>query len=591
MADIKVKSTRWSFRMPDQRVRKAQALLKVAICCVVACSNVLAIGQTDDRPSATAASGFGDAERPNRKRVPDAASREKAMADIRKVFADEAENARTPEAKGKLSRRLLQVATDDSQPADCYALLEAAKALAIEAGDTDLSIEILDKQAAAFALDERSERTSILKALTKSTSPAEVGKVVDLLLREADSLSETRDFDQSLDLVTLAQNAARRGKDPARQKAVTSRLAALRDRAKQAEKIEPLLSRLKADPSDREAATLVGKHRCFVEGDWEAGLPLLAKGDDLKLANLSRLDLSAQVATGSHVRAGDAWWEYKEANNGAMAAAADERARFHYGSSLNDLRGLEKARIEQRLQTTEKLAAKRPRPKGLLLWLDASLPSSIGLGIQRPSEPNSGMAVSRWTDANGSIQFEHAGSGQMPLLISKGLDGHPAISFRNGSLLQSNFKVAKQGTLAVVMKLESAATANMVPLGCKEAGAGIQFRFYSDGRTSFRVVRKAAEYDAIDAPKKLAMNSGPLIVVATWPDPFAFSANEITGVSRTPSSIDPSLGLGMVLGARSEEGTYPFNSLICEVMVFDQVLSPAAVSRLKTDLAAKWAPR
>jgi hypothetical protein len=588
MASIHTQAGDMVFYVATLSIRRSSLMLKLVICSVVAWSSAVAIAQDGDRLTQSGQPRPVTLDRPVRHQVPEAASLDKALAEIRKVFADDAAKARAPEAKSKLSRRLVEVATDDSQPADCYALLESAKALAIEAGDADLSIEILATQAAAFVIDEQTARRSILRALAKSTAPTEAGKVVDLLMREAEGLAEGKEFDEALDLVALAQNAARRSKDPGRQKNVTSRLAALRERAKQAEKIEPLLERLASNPADREAATLIGKQRCFIDRDWGTGLPLLAKGDDFQLATLAKIDLAAGANAALRASAGDAWWDYKAANSGTIAAVADERARFHYAACLTELQGLEKARIEQRMQAIEKLSTKRPRPKGLILWLDASAPSSILLGAPRTPQSHGGMGVSRWSDMNGTIHFEHNGSGPMPRLIPKALGGHPAISFKNGSLLRSNFRAARQGTLALVIKPESA-SANMVPLGCSEEGAGIQFRFYSDGRVSFRVVKKTAEYNLVDSSKKIVMNDGPLIVVATWPDPFAFSANELTGISPSASEIDPSGGLGTVLGARSEEGAYPFDGLIAEVMVFDHLLAPGTIARLRAELLAKWA--
>lgn len=478
---------------------------------------------------------------------------------------------------------------DEDDPARVFVLLDAATKFAVDAGDLPLALQAVDQQAATFAVDLQDKRLDILKEIAKSGSPATATSVVEMLLSEADKFGNNGEFQAATALISIAQATARRVKDHAGQQAAATRLSALRESEKRAAKIAPLIERLKTNPEDREAASLLGKHRCFVEGNWVAGLPLLARGDDSSLARLACLDTAAESDTTSRLRAADAWWEIASDGNSAFADAADQRARFHYGHAIGGLQGLERARVEQRLRTPEKTPARRVRPKELLLWLDPSISSSITTVIGSGS-PEARL-VSRWSDVKGIYSFGQTSYEKMPRLVSDPVSKRPAVAFSAGSFLQSAFKPNRTGTAVLVLRPSPAANANMVPLGCKETGSGVQFRFYSDGRPSFRIVRNGPDYDLVDCTKVIAANPNPLILFGTWPDPFALLASQEVAKATRPATADPSSGHGTVLGARSEEGTYPYDGLICELMIFSVVLPDAEITRLRGELTHKWSSR
>lgn len=56
-------------------------------------------------------------------------------------------------------------------------------------------------------------------------------------------------------------------------------------------KVEAWKKALEKNPDDSEAAFQYGKYLCFTKADWDAGLPLLAKGKDKTLAELAQMEL------------------------------------------------------------------------------------------------------------------------------------------------------------------------------------------------------------------------------------------------------------------------------------------------------------
>ena len=116
---------------------------------------------------------------------------------------------------------------------------------------------------------------------------------------------------------------------------------------------------------------------------------------------MRRRSRPARPCRGPRTRpAADGWWDYGKSQKGATATAALQRARFHYTAALENAKGLDRARIEKRLETLDgDLAPKRASsawtPKnlaGLTWWLDASDPAAVRLN---------GTAVTQWVDKSG----------------------------------------------------------------------------------------------------------------------------------------------------------------------------------------------
>ena len=95
---------------------------------------------------------------------------------------------------------------------------------------------------------------------------------------------------------------------------------------------------LKEKPDDPEANLALGKYRCFNRGDWDKGLPMLAKGDDGKLKALAEKDIAGAASAKEQAKLADAWWNVSRG-----------RAIYWYEQALPGLAGLEKDRVEKRI--------------------------------------------------------------------------------------------------------------------------------------------------------------------------------------------------------------------------------------------------
>lgn len=119
---------------------------------------------------------------------------------------------------------------------------------------------------------------------------------------------------------------------------------------------------MKSNPDDPAANLVVGKWKCFQEGDWESGLPLLAKSGDETLAKLAKQELlRSGESVDDRLALGDAWW------NAAEKAGPSEKADYlgraydwYVLAQPNITASLDKLRIQKRLEEIGNIA--RPTP-------------------------------------------------------------------------------------------------------------------------------------------------------------------------------------------------------------------------------------
>ena len=531
---------------------------------------------------------------PAQRRLPpptaDAAKR--SAAKVGEIFGADAKEANSADKKGALAAGLLQHAADTPDATDRYVLLDAAKSLATEAGDVDACFRAIAELASLYEVDGDALQMAALEAMVTKSPAAAVPEVATALLRVAERQKNKRDLKTAEEAAQLAATAARRGKDRDIQKAVLEELADIRDRKKAAAKVQPWLDRLAADPSDREASLEVGRLRCFIEDDWAAGVPFLARGSDEELARLAKGELSQPDSAAARVQLADAWWAYASGHKGPDSPAAEARARIHYAGALGDLDGLEKARVQKRLETSltgGKALSKRPR--NLVLWLDASTPGAMRGPNGQPFDRAAGakMPVSAWVDHGSNVAVTVGVGAKPPTIDATALAGLPGVIFTGEERLMGAFNMPQSGSIAVVLQV--ATLADMRALGCMEKDPGIRLAVRPDGGMWLEFAKNFAGGPTAQAPKDSVAAGKLLVVTGFWSDSVGFRLNGSQFVSPANPAPDVSTGRALVLGAMTEQGTYSFKGVLGEVRIYDEVLSPPALATLETDLRRKWSGR
>lgn len=514
-----------------------------------------------------------------------------SVSKVNAIFGADAKRATTPEAKSKLAASLLGHAAETTNPTDRFVLLDTARSIAGEAGDIETSLRAIAAMAERFAVDGAGLKTAVLEAAATRATPGSAPKIVAAILDTVASFKAARDLDAAEKAAQLAATAARRGKDLDLQKAVAAELGSIREQRKSAVKVQALVDRLAADPSDADAAADLGRLRCFVEDDWAAGLPLLVRGSDAELASLAKSDVAGAATLATRLQLADRWWDYAAAHKGPDAAAAEARARMHYGLSLGELQGLDKARVLKRLETS--VSGGKPltkRPKDLVLWLDASVAGSLRGPDGRVFDKSqmAEMRVSEWADLGGSRAVARQKNPARLPTAHMGVFGKlPSIACDGKSHLVVDMSPPSHGTVAIAFKLRTASNVMNV-LGAPADKPGIRLGTRDTGAVNFMIFRNHATVDIVQSPDGRLEASRAAIVTTTWPNPFGLRHNGQPFPATEPARLDASEGPAIVVGAMDDGGAFPLAGDIGEIRVYNRILSAGEIATVESELNGKW---
>jgi WD40 repeat protein len=297
--------------------------------------------------------------------IPSKDAQAKAEALIQEVYKDEFSKARNdPAALGRLALTLLQEGKDTTDLiAGRYRLFVAARDLAAQAGDAPTALQAIDELALDFQLRPEAIFTMKIGALEvagKSPSAANGHQtVVDTSLALLEEALALDDYDAGLKLLDAAENAGKKLKN-------VPLVAGIRKRHDEVEKMretfarwKPFADRLVKNPDDPQASQEMGAYYALMRGNWERGLPLLARTEGPFQA-LARRDLAEPQQFRDQLGVADGWHAIalREPRNQPLANNALLRAYHWYQQALSDADAASRTAIEKKLQEiTERLPA------------------------------------------------------------------------------------------------------------------------------------------------------------------------------------------------------------------------------------------
>ncbi len=281
--------------------------------------------------------------------VPGAEAQLRAGKLLDEVYKDELLKARTADQKTAMSRKIFKAATDTKDdPAGRYALLLRARDLSAEAGDVKGALEAGDALVEQFDLDALAWQAQGLTQLVKMARPADEKDVVGRVMQTLDAAIAADRYEVAHQLTDLGVTAAARSGDAALVKQTTMRTKEEHEIEAAYPEAQKALAALKQKPDDATASAAAGRFLCLMKGDWEAGLPLLAKGPDSEARQLATKEL--QAAGDPKAFNPDGWWDAAEKEQGIAKAALQRHAADWYTRAMPSLSGLAKAKAEKRIQ-------------------------------------------------------------------------------------------------------------------------------------------------------------------------------------------------------------------------------------------------
>jgi hypothetical protein len=121
-------------------------------------------------------------------------------------------------------------------------------------------------------------------------------------------------------------------------------------------------------PDDPDANLTVGRYYCFMMGNWDKGLPMLAVSSDENLKSAALKDIAPHAIARDRVAIGDLWRGLadKEKEAPSIQKKIRARARHWYELALPDSSGLAKVSVEKRisdLESAETVVKTKPEAK------------------------------------------------------------------------------------------------------------------------------------------------------------------------------------------------------------------------------------
>jgi len=308
---------------------------------------------TAAKPATAPATPPAMADAPTRLRLPTKDEQAAAELLIREAYAQKYADP-APTAKAALAADLLHQADDPSNsPAAQFVLLRDAADVSAGVGDVRTSMTAITAAARRYRLEPAQELKVRAGGMVLAARAATEVEALKDIIGQSLSLSESalrlEQFDTADRLVAAAGVAAAKTKDGALVRSVQDQ-----SRDLNAARVASVAARAAAEvlaksPADLAANLTLGRYRCLVLGDWDGGLPLLAKGSDPTLKALAARDI-AQRNLATAVDTGDGWWDFAEKQQGASKTACQARAGYWYRAALPTLGGLIKARAERRIE-------------------------------------------------------------------------------------------------------------------------------------------------------------------------------------------------------------------------------------------------
>ena len=291
---------------------------------------------------------------------PDAAAVRAAALEIAELF--ELDKQKTGLAKNAAAKKLLEAAVEEEKntPAH-YALLCSSRDLAASVADVGTALGAIDQLDAVYAIDVWAMKLQVLEAASRNVPKVTLARFIRSITEMTQQAMADGRYEIASGIAGLAIASARRARnrDLIRQsEALVSRATRLQNEFQAT--IAPALAKLKTSPDDPAANLIAGKHYCLNRAEWRVGVKMLEKSDHEKIKAAAQFDLSRPTDHRKQVVVGDAWYEV--ANSDKTFEGFHARAHYWYESAFEDLGGLDKLKVEKRMQETAKFAALAPKP-------------------------------------------------------------------------------------------------------------------------------------------------------------------------------------------------------------------------------------
>ena len=282
--------------------------------------------------------------------VPDAATVQDNLKQVKEVYQNDLAQAKHANEKSDLARRMLQAGIGEADTAAKYALLTEAQSTALDGGDSATAFRIIDELDKTFQIDALARKADIISAQSKiSHTNEEARTLVTLFDTVIDQALAAERYDLASQICTASMAVAHLATDPAIQRLAAARQQQIKELDTAYQEVKAALPELHDKPTDPDANLKVGRFRCLYKGDWATGLPMLILGSDPALRELAEREFEGPSDLDATLALADSWWTLAEKETLSAKTGIHRHAAGWYRQALPKLSGLSKARVEKRL--------------------------------------------------------------------------------------------------------------------------------------------------------------------------------------------------------------------------------------------------
>jgi formylglycine-generating enzyme required for sulfatase activity len=271
---------------------------------------------------------------------------------------------RSPQEQLELAKRLFQLGRESQGgPVEKFVYFCKAMETAGKAGNARLMLEVVDAMSAEFEVDALEGKQKVLADfIAGKAEPERIAACLDAadpVIAEALGAAK---HDVALGIAEAAYRASQQSGDKDLRKRAFERRNDVRKQGERLKEVATARETLRASPDDAAANLAVGCWLSFERGDWEQGLPHLAKSSSAALKAVAAEELgSPPKDADAQVRLADAWWALAEKVEGKDREALMLHAGDWYAKAAAVLpKGFAKEKVESRLKDIAKIE----RPAG-----------------------------------------------------------------------------------------------------------------------------------------------------------------------------------------------------------------------------------
>ena len=287
--------------------------------------------------------------------IPTTQAQAKIETLLQELYKDDLIKAeKDPALRSRLAQTLLfegKETKDDA--AGRYVLFSKAHELAAQAGDVNTALIAADELAQGFAIPSATifkMKIAMLQQASKAEGapPDAYQSVIDRAMLILDDTLDSDDYPSSLELIAAAEQAGRKLRSIVLVSSIRRKQDEIVRRQKEFARWQPFADKLAKNPDDPEANLEMGKYHALIKGNWDRGVPLLARGPKSFLQSVAKADLS-----GSEVpfTTAERWQQFaSKAEPGNMKTNALLRAYYWYQESYPSADDRWKPIIDERIK-------------------------------------------------------------------------------------------------------------------------------------------------------------------------------------------------------------------------------------------------